>query len=582
MRKLLTFLIFTLTLALIVPLATKADELDDVTRELDEQKQQLAELEAKKNALSDQISSAYFSLSQVSAELEEAEAELAAIEEALAEKEALLTQWEIDRNLLIRDLYKKSRISPIEVALSEDTFSGSAQQFYYYEESINLLVGRIELLNGEISVFRENKAQAEEIRNDLADLKGQYQAILASRQAAQSSVSSQLAQVKASIQGLTAKQEQLLSAKFAASATSETVGDSEPLSEPLPEPGFAPAFMVASYGVPHRVGMNQYGAYGRAQSGQTYDQILKTYYANVAVGSYAVPPTINVEGYGEVSFEDNYLRGISEMPRSWPMEALKAQAVAARTYALDYILRSGSPICTTQSCQVYNGTADRINCEGYYNQRWCDAVNATRGIVVTYGGTPVATYYSSTAGGYTLSSEGAGWNPRAWLQGIKDYGPNGAYDGPNYGNSAWYHTGWGSRNCSKYEYNPWLTSDELADIFNAALLYQKSSNYTQYLWQTDGCICSAYPEVCKPPDWSPPWSANQVKAKLIELGTQPINSVSAVIVNPSPPGATTASVYVDTDRGALEFSASTFRAVFNLRAPGYLMIKTGRFDFESR
>jgi hypothetical protein len=62
-----------------------------------------------------------------------------------------------------------------------------------------------------------------------------------------------------------------------------------------------------------------------------------------------------------LSFED-YLKGIAEMPASWPMAALEAQAIAARSYALattGWDGREGepldTPICATTACQVYRG-----------------------------------------------------------------------------------------------------------------------------------------------------------------------------------------------------------------------------------
>jgi hypothetical protein len=66
----------------------------------------------------------------------------------------------------------------------------------------------------------------------------------------------------------------------------------------------------------------------------------------------------------DVSLED-YLKGIAEVPSSWPAEALRAQAIAARTYAL-WVLQAGpageaaglgAQICATESCQVYSGVA---------------------------------------------------------------------------------------------------------------------------------------------------------------------------------------------------------------------------------
>ena len=51
---------------------------------------------------------------------------------------------------------------------------------------------------------------------------------------------------------------------------------------------------------------------------------------------------------------EKYLLGIYEMPESWPMEALKAQVIAARSYALAYTNNGSGEICATESCQVYH------------------------------------------------------------------------------------------------------------------------------------------------------------------------------------------------------------------------------------
>ncbi|HPU12824.1 MAG TPA: SpoIID/LytB domain-containing protein [Aeromicrobium sp.] len=101
--------------------------------------------------------------------------------------------------------------------------------------------------------------------------------------------------------------------------------------------------------------------------------------------------TINV-----LSLED-YLRGVvpREMPATWSIEALKAQSVAARTYASRYL---GSTkhfdICDTTSCQVYGGFAAEATKS---NQ----AVDGTKGKILTHGGKPAFTQFSSSSGGYT-------------------------------------------------------------------------------------------------------------------------------------------------------------------------------------
>jgi stage II sporulation protein D len=105
-----------------------------------------------------------------------------------------------------------------------------------------------------------------------------------------------------------------------------------------------------------------------------------------------------------------------EMPPSWSSEALKAQAVAARSYAHVSKLASApfDVSCTTAS-QVYNGWGRWVDGRAKRHNEtdpgvggdWLSdpMVDATRGRVVTYDGIPVRTYFFSTSGGYTENSE---------------------------------------------------------------------------------------------------------------------------------------------------------------------------------
>ncbi len=97
---------------------------------------------------------------------------------------------------------------------------------------------------------------------------------------------------------------------------------------------------------------------------------------------------------------ERYLIGIREVPAEWPLESLKAQAVAARTYLAWTLSRGragsgasyGFDICATTACQVYRGGGD---------PRWAEAVGQTAGEVLMYGGSPAQALYSSTTGGRT-------------------------------------------------------------------------------------------------------------------------------------------------------------------------------------
>lgn len=109
----------------------------------------------------------------------------------------------------------------------------------------------------------------------------------------------------------------------------------------------------------------------------------------------------------EVGLED-YVRGISEVPPAWPLEAQKAQAIAARTYVLHEMGRTaptahrgvGAHICASQDCQVYVGLAKQRQ-EG--SGTWLGAVEATSGQVLLYKGAPIRAMYSSSNGGRTVA-----------------------------------------------------------------------------------------------------------------------------------------------------------------------------------
>lgn len=106
---------------------------------------------------------------------------------------------------------------------------------------------------------------------------------------------------------------------------------------------------------------------------------------------------------------EQYLAGVisAEMPASWEIEALKAQAVAARTYSLYVKYTSGQgrqwDVKSTQANQVYKG----IEAE---NARIWDVVNQTKGIVLASGDSDVRhniipAYFSSVCGGYTVDAD---------------------------------------------------------------------------------------------------------------------------------------------------------------------------------
>ena len=123
---------------------------------------------------------------------------------------------------------------------------------------------------------------------------------------------------------------------------------------------------------------------------------------------------------------ENYTQGVltAEMPIGSPVEALKAQAVIARTHALfvKNVRRrhasDGYHLCDGQHCQVYYGV-------GSETEKSRAVVSATRGRVVTHQGRVAEMLYSSNCGGHSQSSrELKGWSPVEYFTGVRDAEPS--------------------------------------------------------------------------------------------------------------------------------------------------------------
>ncbi|MEK6278206.1 MAG: SpoIID/LytB domain-containing protein [Actinomycetota bacterium] len=115
---------------------------------------------------------------------------------------------------------------------------------------------------------------------------------------------------------------------------------------------------------------------------------------------------------------DKYVQGViaGEMPSSWPLEALKVQAVAARSYALSsQVNGNGFGLYDDTRSQVYNGIAGET-------ARTNRAAKETKQEVIMYGGEIVRAYYSASSGGETENVEYGfiGSDPIPYLKGVED------------------------------------------------------------------------------------------------------------------------------------------------------------------
>ena len=116
---------------------------------------------------------------------------------------------------------------------------------------------------------------------------------------------------------------------------------------------------------------------------------------------------------------EKYLSSVvgSEMPAQWPLEALKAQAIASRTYALKQKVNPLYDIDSTNKNQVYMGLEART----YKTKR---AVNSTRSLVITFKDKLINSLFHSSSAGMTENSEDVWKNKYPYLVSVKDFDKN--------------------------------------------------------------------------------------------------------------------------------------------------------------
>lgn len=545
------------------------EEIASISKQISDLEKAIDPLKKETVSITQKIKSAKANISSI-------ETKITKIGQSLIETEADL---EVQKALLgerVRRLYKNHKKSnPFLIFLNSSQNSDAIRQLSWFQSVVNQDTKLIANLSQQIIELNSNKKNLDSQKTSLAALKKN----LEDRFGFLEGEIKKAEEYKAE---LSKKQQDLIVAKTAMFNTS--VGDvstsDDPASRADYNPGFSPAFALFSFGAPHRKGMSQFGAYGRSQAGQSYQDILKAYYGNVRIETVDMPGSISTS-VGSLPFEDNYLVGIAEMPATWGekggMEALKAQAIAARTYALAYVgwrmssRNASGSICTTEACQVYKSS--RFSSPGL----WKTAVDATRGQVVISNSTNdiFSTMYASTAGGAIYSYNSLGHStPQIW---DTSCGSQSCWPGESWekkSDSSWYYKGWYKTrsNTSCGRSHPWLTQSEFADIINAVLYYSKTSDYS-HLSQIDsgGCFGGTDPSA---------WLKDELARQVSSHGG-PVTSVNSINVNYST-GGYTQEVRVETDKGGFTFSGDDFKTVFNLRAPGAIVIKSSLFNVEKK
>jgi len=486
----------------------------------------------------------------------------------VAKRETQVAEHYILFSKKTRELYKKLRGRTMMSAVLSAVGTGQGQREIVYantagDQDRQLILG----LSTEILELEQDKKKLDEQKIQLAAVQANldkqaefFRKEIRGAKAYQNDLSNKIA-------ALSARQQEILSEKQGTFST--TVGDvplaDDPNSRPDYNPGFSPAFAAFSFGAPHFKGMSQYGAYGRAKSGQGVETILQAYYGGVEIKKdYDAGRQIGVSGYGRMDIE-TYVKRIYEVPGSWGdnggFDALKAQAVAARSYALAWTDEGrGGAICTTEACQVYKNS----NKGG----KWEEAVNATRGWVLWANGKPLKAFFASTAGGYIQS----------YTDTYSGYTTPGLWDTPSgrggwtsqafekTAESPWFYKGWyksrSGDSCGRG--HPWLNGEEMADILNAWVVLVKNGESDSRVTPLGSCWGGS------------PYSMAELRSKA--NGYSRADSVSVSYSD----GGFTSTVTFQTDRGEVSMSGDAFKKAFNLRAPGRIALKSALFNIEKK
>lgn len=551
---------------------------------LSEIEKKIAEISGSNYSLSQKITLINNEITKLKKSIDSTEADLSKKIVEIEEKQISLEKKKESIDIFSSDLYIQSRYRMSQFFLSRDSWDNFVEGLFVKRRAITVLKDEVEKINGEFISLAESRETLEKQKTELEEQKGDLDksyALLAAEKAklqkelnaqiaSKTSISSQISKLTSQLSNL---QKTLLYARQGGTSVDPsqvTAGGSDLGSlATFTSKATTGSFGVFSIGAyTHRNGMSQWGAKERAEAGQTYTQILKAYYPSGTITTgFTEPTTIRVKGtgldcsgktkvYDETIPFATYMNRIYEMPSSWSPEAVKAQAVVSRTYAI-YKSKVQGYIIPSESNQVYK------NCDNL--TAWKNAVAATKGIVLTKSGATYSTQFAAVHGGWI---NGVGWDLFD-SGGAKDF--TNTWD--NKSGVSWIYRSWYRRDYklsttvdsySCYRY-PWLSGQEMADIVNAASLLTdiggSGTSDTRIYPIHDRCHSDGNP-----------YSFAEMRSK----SSSKFTKVILVQVSRSS-GATTSIKFVNEDGRDITISGSYFKLAYNLRAPGYLSIPQSGF-----
>ena len=241
-------------------------------------KQELAKLRTEINSLNKQINGITAQLNIVENNIGQREEDLAFAQEIFEAK--------------ANSHYKFLRLyDPILPFLSSNDASEAFREISFRQKAADEDRMTMEAYAEDLIKLKEDKDGLERNSLSLAAIKKKVDERA-------SFLSGEVEKVESYIASLSSKQKDLLEQKFASLPVPHLAYTSLKgcVSDIDVNPGFSPRFAFFSFGVPNKVGLNQYGARGRAESGQNYEDILRAYYDNFQIVDYGTGINITVNG----------------------------------------------------------------------------------------------------------------------------------------------------------------------------------------------------------------------------------------------------------------------------------------------
>lgn len=575
-----------------------ADELDDVYKEKSKKEQQLSEivksiekLNASNVSLSSKISTVKKQLQKAEILRKEIEGNIDKYIKEIKKQDTEIVNTKKELAKRVSYIYIESKLLPYSYLMQTKDFGEFLDKAAIYSYLFKTYLQKIKNLNQKQEYYRgvieQQKKEKAKLNAQIFKLRKIYSDLLAQQRLIKAQLAARAstkAQLVSEIVALSKKAEEIIARKAASQGNGSGGGGAgSGGGGVVPDQGKAGAFKITD-------------GSGNVLFESIVAPVRLKLHGN---GYFYVSPTVDSRQYfkyhdtlefrkdtnvyiiNELSLQP-YIKGLGEIPSCWPLEAAKAQAVAARSYAIASFNKRASykyDVLDTTADQNYVGVDKELEkCNGN-TSNWVKGVDATNNEVMLSKGSVIMAYFHSADGGHTLSTAEVWGGNRPYAQARSDRYLSGtkwlSYDDID----ACYGRSWTRRSY-------WVAGDStityawLEDLIDAAI----------YLYK-HGASASAQDAVaCLPYGYCRGTYANFAFGKIKNvLGSESISSkvgeISQVIQIYNDGNSTigqhskyTKTLKIIGSKGTYMLDAQIFKLAYNLRSPGKNWIASTLYD----